>query len=154
MNICDALCKQICNDCHWTGSTFLLGVLEYHAATADPAPLAYARRWADHYDYRICGSNPAGHHNINHQLSGAVYVELFSLDGNQTHLQDTAKVLGEEIADPSTTNYWRWVDLLNMAMATYSRMGNATGNAAYFEKQFANFNALEDLLTHRCASWH
>jgi rhamnogalacturonyl hydrolase YesR len=127
-----------CNDCHWTGSTFLLGVLAYHKAAGDPVALNYAKDWASFYDYKVCGR---GGTNINHQLSGSVFVELYNLDGNKTHLEDVARVLGKEIADPSTVNYWSWVDLLHMAMSTYSRMGNATGQTAYFDKQYANFNA-------------
>lgn len=136
-----------CNDCHWTGSTFLLGVMAWHRATGEPSALRYAQRWAEYYDFQMCGER-AGEttsqtlrHNINHQLSGAIYVELFMVDGNRTHLESTAKVLGEEIADPASVNFWSWVDAVHMAMNTYARMGVATGNATYFEKQFANFNA-------------
>eukprot|EP01047_Picozoa_sp_COSAG01_P001363 COSAG01_NODE_30_length_36127_cov_41.433234_37_plen_1982_part_00 len=134
-------------ECHWTGSTFLLGVMAWHRATGEPSALRYAQRWAEFYNYQMCGERAGEttsrtlHHNINHQLSGAIYVELFMLDGNRTHLQSTAKVLGEEIADPATVNFWSWVDAVHMAMNTYARMGVATGNATYFEKQFANFNA-------------
>ena len=136
-----------CNDCHWTGSTFLLGVMAWHKATGEPTALWYAQRWAGFYDFQMCGERVVGdsvsrlHHNINHQLSGSIYTELFMLDGNSTHLESTAKVLGEEIEDPTSINFWSWVDAIHMAMNTYARMGKATGKAEYFEKQFANFNA-------------
>ena len=47
-------------NCGWTGSTFLIGVMEYYKASAsisaaDPAALAYATGWAKAYDYNICG---------------------------------------------------------------------------------------------------
>lgn len=47
---------------------------------------------------------------------------------NKSMLADTAAVLGVEMADPSTTNYWSWVDALHMAMCTFSRMASATGD--------------------------
>jgi rhamnogalacturonyl hydrolase YesR len=145
-----------CNDCHWTGSTFLLGVVQWHHVTGDAQYLEYARRWAEYYNYTVCGERPARvqavgtlastrheqlRHNINHQLSGAIFAELFALDGNATQLHSTAAVLMAEIDDPSTDNFWSWVDAIHMAMNTYSRMGNATGDVRYFSKQFANFNA-------------
>jgi rhamnogalacturonyl hydrolase YesR len=144
-----------CNDCHWTGSTFLLGVMEWHRATADPHALAYAQRWAEYYDYTVCGEKSADsqgpdglaerqprlRHNINHQLSGAIYAELSALDNNETHLHSVAELLGAEMADPSTDNFWSWVDAIHMAMNTWARMGNLTGDRRYFAKQFANFNA-------------
>jgi rhamnogalacturonyl hydrolase YesR len=89
---------------------------------------------------------PKPHHNEQHvadnQLCGATYVELYKLDGkqNKTMLASTAAILGAEIADPSTDSLWSWVDALHMAMSTYSRMGNATGEQRYFGKQFADFN--------------
>ena len=85
----------------------------------------------------------AQQHDANNQLCGATFVELYLLDGknNSTMLASTAAVLEAEIADPSTDSLWSWVDALHMAMATYSRMGNATGDRRYFYKQFANFNA-------------
>ena len=115
-----------CNDCHWTGSTFLLGVLDLHNVTGDAALLAYVRRWAEYYDYRVCGERRWGRtddtrlrHNVNHQLSGSIYVELFLRDRNRTHLRSTALLLGEEIADAASVNFWAWVDLIHMAMNTY-----------------------------------
>ena len=48
------------DNCGWTGATFLIGVMEYYkssaaAGAADAAALAYAKNWAGHYDYQICG---------------------------------------------------------------------------------------------------
>jgi rhamnogalacturonyl hydrolase YesR len=69
-------------------------------------------------------------------------VELYKLGGkkNKTMIASTAVILGVEIADSSTDSLWSWVDALHMAMSTYSRMGNATGDKRYLHKQFADFN--------------
>ena len=146
------------DNCDWTGSTFTIGLMEYYKATvsagaADAAALGYARNWAAHYDYQLCEPKaglglgagagvPPGKHDADHQLCGATYVELFKLDRNASHLADIVAVLGEEMEQAeATSNYWSWVDALHMAMSTYSRMGNATGEARYFAKQWLNFNA-------------
>ena len=47
-------------------------------------------------------------HNVNHQLSGAIFAELYALDGNAEHLRSAAALLGAEMADPSTDNFWSW----------------------------------------------
>ena len=83
-------------------------------------------------------------HNANNQLCGATYVELFKLTGkkNSTMLADTAVVIEAEIAEGAASDgLWSWVDAIHMAMQTFARMGNVTGNVKYFEKQYANFNA-------------
>ena len=221
-------------NCAWTGGTYVLGLLEYHKATVDlsPAPdaaaLAYVRRWAEEWQYKICVGwrqesgcvalaadtaytagpmwnvsgvksvddccdladsqqragcwgytyraaggvcslhtndtttaheagavsgwvrqgygfppppappfsgkpKPEGTmvnpHSANEQLCGAIYAELYKMDGgtNESMLADTAAVLSEEVLDPSSSGLWSWVDALHMAMSTYSRMGNVTG---------------------------
>eukprot|EP01043_Picozoa_sp_COSAG02_P006568 COSAG02_NODE_188_length_30307_cov_341.858746_7_plen_331_part_00 len=82
-------------------------------------------------------------HNANEQLCGAVYAELYKLDGkqNRTLLADTEAVLGAEMADPANSrSLWSWVDALHMGMSTYSRMGNLTGDNRYYEQQWRMFN--------------
>lgn len=65
-----------------------------------------------------------------------------NLDRKPEMLADTAKIFAEEIADvPDSNNYWSWVDASFMAMNTWARMGAATGDAKYFTKQWANFQA-------------
>ena len=142
----------------WTGSTFLIGLMEYYKATAaagaaDASALGYATRWAEHYDYKLCtesaapaassvgtivrrGRLPPGKHVADHQLCAATYIELYKLDHNASHLADVKAVLGEEIAhSAATSNYWSWVDALFMSMSVYSRLGNVTGDARYAAKQ-------------------
>ena len=46
-------------NCAWTGGTYVIGLLEYYKATKDHgapdgAALAYVRRWADAWQYKIC----------------------------------------------------------------------------------------------------
>ena len=138
----------------WTGSTFAIGLMEYYKATkavgaSDESALAYATRWAKHYDYQLYNSEgaaqiglPPGKHIADHQLCAATYIELFKLDGNASHLDDVKTVLNAEVAAAeATSNYWSWVDALFMAMSVYSRLGNVTGVGAYASKQFMNFNA-------------
>ena len=138
----------------WTGSTFAIGLMEYYKATkavgaADESALAYATRWAKHYDYQLYSSEgaaqiglPPGKHIADHQLCAATYIELFKLDGNASHLDDVKAVLNAEVAAAeATSNYWSWIDALFMAMSVYSRLGNVTGAPAYASKQFMNFNA-------------
>ena len=140
----------------WTGSTFMIGLMEYYKATVkagvpDASALAHAKNWATAYGFQLKGpdrhpSHPPAKHIADHQLCGATYIELYKLDGNETHLADVRAVLGEEIAhSANTSNYWSWVDALFMAMSTFSRLGNITEDRNYRSvvtaKQWMNFNA-------------
>lgn len=106
----------------WTGSTFMIGLMEYYKSTlvagsADTSALAHAKAWAEHYDYKLKGSDhphspalsslPPGKHIADHQLCGATYIELYKLDANETYLDDVRVVLQEEIEHAvATSNYW------------------------------------------------
>ena len=66
---------------------------------------------------------------------------MISASHNPAH-DNGVKIFGAEIAAaPSSNNFWSWVDAAFMAMNTWARMGAATGEAKYFEKQWSNFNA-------------
>ena len=76
-----------------------------------------------------------------HQLCGAIYTELYKLDGNASHITDLVKILGEEIANASSSaKNWDWVDALHMGMNPYSRLGNATSDLKYFTQMFSMFS--------------
>lgn len=106
----------------WTGSTFMIGLMEYYKATmaagaADASALAHARDWAEHYNFKLLGPHsplstalsrlPPGKHIADHQLCGATYIELYKVDRNESYLADVRAVLGQEIADSAgTSNYW------------------------------------------------
>lgn len=107
----------------WTGSTFMIGLMEYYKATVvagatDASALAHAKIWAEHYEYRLKGpehphssaaqsSLPPGKHIADHQLCGATYIELYKIDGDEAHIADVKAVLGQEIAQSAaTSNYW------------------------------------------------
>ena len=81
-----------------------------------------------------------GPHGANSQLCGATYAELSQLRANKSMVAGVERVLSQEMKLPSSVSDWSWVDALFMSMNAYSRLGNITGNVAYYEKQYANFH--------------
>jgi len=134
--------------CSWEHSTFMLGVIELYKSTNSPALLEYSKAWARNYNYQLCTEkthkpHPFGIKDANNQLCGATYIELYNLGGktNANEIEATKQEFDAEIADPTMTGSWSWVDALFMAMNTYARLGKTTGDKKYFDKMFANFNA-------------
>ena len=148
--------------CSWTRATYVLGVWNYYAATVEAGiPDGYAKddivEWGETLGYNLCKgeakwTGPCATANstscADNQLPGATYIELYKagLDlptpHSQMTLQSTTVEFDLEIALGSATEgSWPIVDLTFMAMAPLSRLGALTGNAKYFDKQFANWNA-------------
>jgi|EP01046_Picozoa_sp_COSAG06_P055690 hypothetical protein len=83
-------------------------------------------------------------HNANNQLCGATYIEMYKAGlapRTDATLADTKRVFAAEMAATSSTNFWSWLDASFMAMNTWSRLAEVTGDTQYYEKQWANFNA-------------
>ena len=82
-------------------------------------------------------------HNANNQLCGATYLELgkAGLAPRAETIADTKRVFAAEMASPSSTNFWSWLDAAFMAMNTWSRLAEVESDPQYYEKQWANFEA-------------
>lgn len=154
--------------CGWTRGTYMIGLWDYYNASSDPVAKEFLQSWGKHYAYKLCARGDTeqeplggprrrlqgpcegdklpckGVHNANNQLCGATYAEMFMnmVGSSPAMLTDTVKIFGEEIADaPDSNNFWSWVDASFMAMNTWARMGAATGEVKYYEKQWTNFQA-------------
>jgi len=150
----------------WTWATYMLGVVQLHAVTGDGALRAYAEDWADANGWKLPGYNfsrketrtvvtppggakllpppviPSGPTNANNELAGAVYVDLYLLDGparNATKINDTLRVLATQVARSETAD-WTWLDALHMAMGTFARACNVTGDDRYCAKMDALYD--------------
>eukprot|EP01051_Picozoa_sp_SAG22_P019262 SAG22_NODE_3501_length_1678_cov_5.132996_1_plen_344_part_00 len=134
----------------------------HHACPAPPPPSPHQLRGAAeaaelhehaHSRRRLQGaceqdSLPCvGVHNANNQLCGATYIELYKagLDGpvprSEATLADVKAKFAAEMAAPGSSNFWSWLDAAFMAMNTWARLAEVTGDVQYYEKQWANFNA-------------
>lgn len=148
--------------CGWTRSTYADGVMLYYAATA-AAGLADGdarddlTKWGEQLNYSVCTDNgtwarpcafSAAGSCADNQLCAATYVELYKagLDLPVPHSLHTLAPIIDELkqeisAGSIADSTWSKIDLTYMAMAPLSRLGALTGDAAYFEKQWNNFNA-------------
>lgn len=112
----------------------------HHPGCPPPPPLGRRRlQGACEHDSLPC----IDVHNANNQLCGATYIEMYKAGlapRTAATLADTKAVLDAEIASPSSTNFWSWLDASFMAMNTWSRLAEVTGDSRYYEKQWSNFN--------------
>ena len=143
--------------CGWTRSTYAAGVWKYYAATGDTDARDDLVLWGKQRNYSLCTTsgiwtNPCAFNTTascaDNQLCAGTYIELYKagLDLPTPHSLDTLRPIADELqkeiaAGSITDGSWVKVDLTYMAMAALSRLGAVTGDAAYFEKQWNNFNA-------------
>tara|TARA_B110000208_G_scaffold81655_1_gene104116 strand:+ start:1479 stop:2276 length:798 start_codon:yes stop_codon:yes gene_type:complete len=132
-------------------------VWKYYAATGDTDARDDLVLWGKQRNYSLCTTsgiwtNPCAFNTTascaDNQLCAGTYIELYKagLDLPTPHSLDTLRPIADELqkeiaAGSITDGSWVKVDLTYMAMAALSRLGAVTGDAAYFEKQWNNFNA-------------
>jgi rhamnogalacturonyl hydrolase YesR len=78
--------------------------------------------------------------NLKHTQAGAIYAELYNLDGNKSHIADVQQVFDAEIATPIVAKNWSWIDAIHMGMNPYARLANVTGQDKYLDEMFFLFN--------------
>jgi hypothetical protein len=110
--------------CGWTRSTYMLGHMALHRELSATEPgqaaelLAYAHEWAEENRWQLCGYRdhdagrdavyppgpppwkPKHNDDADNMLCGAIYAELYALDGskNATWIADTSKTILAEVA--------------------------------------------------------
>ena len=143
--------------CGWTRSTYAAGVWAYYAATGDSDARDDLVRWGEQLNYSLCTTTgiwttPCAFNTTascaDNQLCAGTYIELYTagLDLPAPRSLHTLRAITDELqheiaAGSVADGSWVKVDLTYMGMAPLSRLGAVTGDAAYFEKQWNNFNA-------------
>lgn len=153
--------------CQWTRSTFMMGLVEYYAASEsmqapDPRARDFLMNWGEAFQYQLCRAGPCTswcgpcaptNSSLgpalgcgDNQLCGAVYMELYKqgldrpVPRSSSTLYASATEFDAEIAlGKKADGTWHVIDTVYMAMAPLSRLGALTGKQKYFDKQWANW---------------
>jgi rhamnogalacturonyl hydrolase YesR len=134
------------------------GIVGFYGATGDHSLLQYAESWGRAHGYKLCTGGelpnaslqvpaeglpppivPRGPTNANNELGGQIYMDLYVLDGNRTKIKDTLATLQVQV-NRTATNDWAYADALHMAMGTFSKACNITGDLRYCEKLYSLFS--------------
>ncbi|WP_370979337.1 glycoside hydrolase family 88 protein [Agaribacterium sp. ZY112] len=130
----------------WLVGTFFSGMIEAYHATGDKWYIKQSRRWADASEWGL--HNAA---NADDLCPAQTYLDLHFIKKNKKALAalnetvrpllDKKVYLAGELSeyqkqdlDATGRNIWSWADSLYMAPPVYARLGQATGDQAYFDR--------------------
>jgi unsaturated rhamnogalacturonyl hydrolase len=121
----------------WKSATYFRGDVAAYEATGNSHYLDLARSWAIANNWALIGGDTT--RNANNQAAGEVYLKLYETDHNTaeiTHITDDLQAMANSSGD---TDWW-WIDALNMAMPSFSRLGALRADPAYWSKMYALYN--------------
>ena len=113
----------------WTRAVYYEGLMALHAINPQQRYLDYAERWADFH--RWTPRYGVTTTNADDQCCAQTYIELNLLTGKGT-LDSIQKNLTLQMAS-GRTNYWTWIDAIQMAMPVYVKMYATTGDRQYLD---------------------
>ena len=113
----------------WTRAVYYEGLMALYGIDPQQRYLDYTERWANHHKWQARGGN--GSTNADNQCCEQTYIELHLLTGKGT-LEPTKENLLQQIAT-GRTDYWTWIDAIQMAMPIYVKMYAITKELRYLD---------------------
>lgn len=113
----------------WTRAVYYEGLMALYTIDPQQRYLDYALRWSDFHQWTARGGIQVT--DADNQCCQQTYIELHQLTGKGT-LEPTQKNLEHQMAT-SRTNYWTWIDAIQMAMPVYVKMYALTRDRRYLD---------------------
>ena len=121
--------KKIRPSSLWTRAVYYEGLMALNAIAPNEAYLDYAFRWADFHQWTP--RNGVKTTDADDQCCAQTYIEYHQLTGKGT-LEPTKENLAKQMAS-GRTDYWTWIDAIQMAMPVYVKMYAITGDKQYLD---------------------
>ena len=121
--------KKIRPSSLWTRAVYYEGLMALNAIDPKDAYLDYAFRWADFHQWTP--RNGVKTTDADDQCCAQTYIEYQQLTGKGT-LEPTKENLAKQMAS-GRTDYWTWIDAIQMAMPVYVKMYAITGDKQYLD---------------------
>ena len=113
----------------WTRAVYYEGLMALNAIAPKDAYLDYAFQWADFHQWTP--RNGVKTTDADDQCCAQTFIEYHQQTGKGT-LEPTKENLAKQMAS-GRTDYWTWIDAIQMAMPVYVKMYAITGDKQYLD---------------------
>lgn len=114
----------------WTRAVYYEGLMALYNIDANQDYIKYTDRWADFHQWTARNGIEAT--NADDQCCQQVYLERYIQTGHQKMLQHVKDNLDHQI-QTGRTDYWTWIDAIQMCMPVYSHLFRITGEQKYLD---------------------
>lgn len=120
----------------WTRSVFYEGLLNMYREQQRADWLKYTMDWAEFHKWTSSSDNEAKNANADYQCCGQSYLQLYLMDTTQTQRMEHIKMRIDQMIATGKTDYWSWIDAIQMSMPIFALLGDITGDMTYWEQMY------------------
>lgn len=121
----------------WTRGVYYEGLMALNDVAPNDKYIQYAMDWGKAHDWSLRDGSTT--RNADNQCAGQTYIDLALLK-KDTSLMTNIKASIDLMLATSKVDDWSWIDAIQMAMPVFSRLGNITGNKAYYDRMWEMYN--------------
>ena len=114
----------------WTRGVYYEGLMALHAIDPNPAYINYTDQWANHH--RWTARNGTRATNADDQCCQQTYLERYKATKDSLMLKNVRLNLEHQMAT-GRTNFWTWIDAIQMSMPVYAQMSAITGEPEFID---------------------
>ena len=112
----------------WTRGVYYEGLMALYSIDSQEDYIKYVDDWATYHKWTP--RNGTETTNADDQCCMQTYLDRYEMTGNQQML-DSCRVNMEKQMSEGRTDYWTWIDAIQMAMPAYAKMYKITGDKRY-----------------------
>jgi unsaturated rhamnogalacturonyl hydrolase len=116
----------------WTRSVYYEGLMSLYKIKPDSTYLDYALRWGGFHKWGLYEGIKT--RNGDNQCCGQTYIDLYLVNRYKEERISGIKTCIDSMMVTDKIDDWSWIDLLQMAMPVYARLGSIYNDKNYFER--------------------
>lgn len=120
----------------WTRGVFYEGLLNVYREQPRAEWLKYAIDWGEYHKWISSSDNEAKNANADYQCCGQAYLQMYLMDTTQEKRMEHIKMRIDQMIAAGRTDYWYWIDAIQMSMPVFALLGGITGDTGYWERMY------------------
>jgi len=117
----------------WTRAVYYEGLMSFYQTDPKKEYEQYAIDWGEKHNWGLRGG--VNTRNADNQACGQTYIDLYQLDQQPKRISEI-KASIDSMMKSGKTNYWTWIDAVQMGMPVFAKLGVLYHDPAYFELMY------------------
>ena len=121
----------------WTRAVYYEGLMAFNQIDPKAEYIQYAMDWGQAHDWNLRDGIKT--RNADNQCAGQTYIDLALLKKDTTFMSNI-KASIDLMLTTDKIDDWSWIDAIQMGMPIFARLGNITGNQAYYNRMWEMYD--------------
>ncbi|GAB6010976.1 glycoside hydrolase family 88 protein [Viscerimonas tarda] len=117
----------------WTRGVYYEGLVALHQIYPKDEYYKYMIDWAEFHHWGMRNGNTT--RNADDYCCGQIYIDLYKMSPQPEKIRNVKACMDMLVNTPQEDD-WSWIDAIQMGMPVLAKLGELTGNTAYYEKMY------------------